>query len=89
MRRRNRNSPDIRRIRLANSSASISTAADARRYPPIMPMTSAAEIAGRAPFGSRGTDGQPIVHLVAASTQTARYAELCGWMTIIQVRSAA
>jgi hypothetical protein len=50
----------------------MSTAADAKRYPPTMPMTSAAEIAGLLPSGARGTDGQPIVNRVAASTQTAR-----------------
>jgi hypothetical protein len=50
----------------------MSTAADAKRYPPIMPMTTVAEIAGRLPSVQRGMDGQPIIDLVAASTQTAR-----------------
>jgi hypothetical protein len=40
--------------------------------PPIMLMTSAAKIAGAVPSGARETDGQPIVNLVATSTQTAR-----------------
>jgi hypothetical protein len=70
-RRRVRICSESRRVRRVNSSASISTAAEAKRYPPIIPRTSATATTGRLPSGLRGTDGQPIVNLVAASTQTA------------------
>jgi predicted XRE-type DNA-binding protein len=71
IRPRGRKRADIRRLRCANSRASMSTAIEANRYSPIMPIISAAEIAGRLPSARRGMDGQPIVSLVAASTQSA------------------
>jgi hypothetical protein len=60
----------IRRPRCASSSASMSTAVEAKRYSPIIPMISAALTAGGLPSEPRGIGGQAIVSLVAASMQS-------------------
>jgi hypothetical protein len=72
-RRRDRIWSIIRRFLRANSSASISRAIEANRYvPPIMRMTSAAEIVGMPGLGVLEMDEQPITIPVAVSLQVAR-----------------
>jgi hypothetical protein len=72
-RRRDRNWSDIRRLRRASSSISISMAIEANRYvPPIIRRTSSAEIVDGSLLGALGMEEQPIMIPVAASAQIAR-----------------
>lgn len=72
-RRRDRNWSDIRRLRRASSSISISMAIEANRYvPPIIRRTSSAEIVDGSLLGALPMEEQPIMISVAASVQIAR-----------------